>query len=169
MEVTQGKVNEEQGGFRKGRGCVDQIFAMKKLVEEYLGKDKKLYAAFMDLEKAYVDKEALWSVLKIYCVGGQQLKGIQTFYREANACVRVGGKFNESSAVEVGVRQGCVMSTWLFNMFMVWCMREMKCKVVNVGAKLRLNGEVWCAGYVNQLFASPPRFLPATTHVAGRK
>ncbi len=42
MEVTEGKVNEEQEGFRKGRGCVDQIFAMKLLVEEYLGKDKKL-------------------------------------------------------------------------------------------------------------------------------
>ncbi len=25
MEVTEGKVSEEQGGFRKGRGCVDQI------------------------------------------------------------------------------------------------------------------------------------------------
>ncbi len=83
MEVTEGKVSEEQGGFRKGRGCVDQIFAMMMLVEEYLGKDKKLYAAFMDLEKAYdrIDREALWSVLKIYGVGGQLLKGIQAFYR----------------------------------------------------------------------------------------
>ncbi len=56
----------------------------------HFGKDKKLYAAFMDLEKAYdrVDREALWSVLRIYGVGGQLLKGIQTFYREANACVR---------------------------------------------------------------------------------
>ncbi len=53
MEAMEGKVSKEQGGFRKGRGCVDQIFAMKMLVEEYLGKDKKLYAAFMDLEKAY--------------------------------------------------------------------------------------------------------------------
>ncbi len=46
---------------------------MKRLVKEYLGKDKKLYAAFMDLEKAYdrVDREALWSVLYIYGVGGQ--------------------------------------------------------------------------------------------------
>ncbi len=52
MEVTEGKVSEEHGGFRKGRGCVDQIFPMM-LVEKYLGKDKKLYAAFMDLEKAY--------------------------------------------------------------------------------------------------------------------
>ncbi len=45
----------------------------KMLVEEYLGKDKKLYAAFMDLKKAYdrVDREALWSVLKTV----QQISG----------------------------------------------------------------------------------------------
>ncbi len=108
MEVAEGKVSEDQGGFRKGRGCVDQIFALKRLVEGYLGKDKKLFAAFMDLEKAYdrVDREALWNVLRIYGVGGQLLKGIQAFYREANACVRVGGKFSESFAVEVGVEAG---------------------------------------------------------------
>ncbi len=81
MEVTQEKVSEEQGSFRKGRGCVDRTFAMKMLVEEYLGKDKTLYAAFTDLEKAYdrVDREALWSVLKIYDVGAHLLKGIQAF------------------------------------------------------------------------------------------
>ncbi len=44
----------------------------------------------MDPKKAYnmVNREALWSVLKIFGVGGQLLKGIQTVYREANACVR---------------------------------------------------------------------------------
>ncbi len=49
----------------------------------------------MDLEKAYdrVDREALWNVLRIYGVGRLLLKGIQAFYREANACVR--GKFSE--------------------------------------------------------------------------
>ncbi len=35
-------------------------------------------------------------MLKIYGVGRQLLKGIQAFYREANACVRVGGKYSES-------------------------------------------------------------------------
>ncbi len=115
----------------------------------------------MDLEKAYdrVDREALWSVLKIYGVGGQLLKGIQAFYRETNTCVMVGGKYSESFAVEVGVRQGCVMSLWLFNIFMDVCMREMKCKVVHTGAKLRLNGEVWSV--VTCLFADDS--------VAGRK
>ncbi len=121
-------------------GCVGQIFETKRLVEEYLGKHKKLYAAFMDLEKVYdrVDREALWSVLKIYGVGGQLLKGIQAFYREANVCVRVGAKFSEGFAVEVGVRQRCAMSPWLFNIFVDGCMREIKCKVGNAGAKLRL-------------------------------
>ncbi len=48
----------------------------------------------MDLEKAYnrVDREALWSMLYTYGVGGQILKGIQACYRGANACVRVGGE-----------------------------------------------------------------------------
>ncbi len=48
-----------------------------------------------------------------------------------------------SFAVEVVVRQGCVMLPWLFNIFMDGCMKEMKCKVGNAGAKLRLNGEDW--------------------------
>ncbi len=54
---------------------------MKRLVEGYLRKDKKLYAAFMDLEKAYdrVDRDALWSVLRIYGVSGQLLKGYRLF------------------------------------------------------------------------------------------
>ncbi len=46
----------------------------------------------MDLEKAYdrVDREALWTVLKIYGVGGQLLKGIQAFYKRSK-CMCEGG------------------------------------------------------------------------------
>ncbi len=82
---------------------------IKMLVKEYLGKDKKLYAAFMDLEKAYdgVDREALWDVLKIYCV--ELMEGIKTFHREMNACVKVDGELSDNFAVGVGVRQECVM------------------------------------------------------------
>ncbi len=110
--MTEKKVSDEQGGFRKGKSCVDQIFAIKMLMEEYLGKDRKLYAAFMDLEKAYdkVDRKALWHVLKINGVGGQLIKGIKAFYREANACVKVDGEHSDSFTVGAGVQQGCVMS-----------------------------------------------------------
>ncbi len=40
MEVTERKVSKGQGSFRKGRGCVDETFSMKRLVKEYLGKLK---------------------------------------------------------------------------------------------------------------------------------
>ncbi len=36
MEVTEGKVSEEQGGFRKG--CIDQIFAVEEVSGGVLGK-----------------------------------------------------------------------------------------------------------------------------------
>ncbi len=121
--MTEKKVSDEQGGFRKGKSCVDEIFVIKMLMKEYLGKDRKLYAAFMDLEKAYdrVDGKELWNVLKIYGVGGLLMEGIKTFYREANACVKVDGELSDSFAVGVGVRQGCVMPPWLFNIFMDGC------------------------------------------------
>ena len=45
---------DEQWVYRRGKGCVDQIFVIQMLVEEYLEKGKKLHVAFMNLDKAYV-------------------------------------------------------------------------------------------------------------------
>ncbi len=145
MQVTEKKVSDEQGGFRKGKTCVDQIFVIKMLMEEYLGKDMKLYAAFMDLEKAYdrVDRKALWNVLKISGMRGQLMEGIKAFHKEVNACVKVDGKLSDGFAVGVRVRQGCIMSPWLFNVFMDGCMREVKAKVGKIDAGLKLNGVDW--------------------------
>ncbi len=56
VKMTEKNVGDEQGGFRKGRGCVDQIFAVEIMVEKYLEKERKLFAAFMDLEKAVMNK-----------------------------------------------------------------------------------------------------------------
>ncbi len=66
MKITDKRVGDEQGGFRKGRGSVDQIFIVKILVEKYLEKDRKLFAGFVDLEKAYdrVNRNGLWDTLE---------------------------------------------------------------------------------------------------------
>ncbi len=70
MKITDKSVGDEQGGFRKGRECVDKIFALEILVEKYQEKDRKLFAAFMNLEKAYdrVDRKGLWDILRVYGV-----------------------------------------------------------------------------------------------------
>ena len=44
---------------------------------------------------------------------------------------------SEWSEVGVGWRQGCVMSPWLFNLFMDWVMREVREKVDDVGPYFR--------------------------------
>ena len=90
------KIQNKSGaeGFWKGGGCIDQIFTVKSVAEKYVSKGRKLYAAFMDLEKAYdrVDREGLWEVLRIYGVGGQLLNGMKAFYERASACMKDDGE-----------------------------------------------------------------------------
>ena len=68
--VTESKVLEAQGGFRKGRSCTDQLFTIRQLSEKMIEKNKKMVVACVDLEKAYDrvgrDKE---SARGIWCEG----------------------------------------------------------------------------------------------------
>ncbi len=91
-EGTEGMIRDEQDGFRRGRGCVDQIFAVRQVCEKHLAKGKEVFRAFMDLEKAYnrIDRKGLWTVLRLYGLGGRLLKGVKSFYMNSRECVRVG-------------------------------------------------------------------------------
>ena len=42
------------------------------------------------------------------------LKAVQSFYVDRKVCVRVRNDVSEWFQVNVGLRQGCVMSPWLF-------------------------------------------------------
>ena len=96
-EGTEGLICDEHGGFRRGRGCVDQILAVRQVCEKYLAKGKDVFWAFMDLEKAYdrIDREGLWTVLRLYEIGGRLLKGVKSFYVNGRACVRVGNSVSD--------------------------------------------------------------------------
>ncbi len=131
---------------------VDQIFSFRMVVEKILAKGRKTirtyynnnndnnntYATCMDLEKAYdrVDWLALRDVLKIYGVGGKLLSAIKSFYEEASTHVKISGETSEHFEVKVDLRQGCVMSPWLFNIYMDGVMREMNGKVGEIGVRM---------------------------------
>ena len=138
-ETTEGKVGEEQGGFRRGKGCVDQIFTLKQLNEKYTEGGKELHLAFIDLEKAYdrVDRAALWKVMELYGVGEKLRKAVESMYEEGKACVRVCGEETGWFKVDRGLRQGCVMFPWLFNVYMDGVMREFKEKKQTLWSKTR--------------------------------
>ena len=48
------------------------------MCEKFLAKEKDLFWAFMEVDKAYdrVDKNTLWQVLRLYGVGGKMLKAV---------------------------------------------------------------------------------------------
>ena len=57
-------LSEHQCGFRPGRGCVDQIFSMRRIIEMAGEFNRPLHVCFIDLKKAYdsVSRAALWKI-----------------------------------------------------------------------------------------------------------
>ena len=119
IERTKEWVAEEQGGFRSGKGCIDQIFVLKQLVEKSREKRKELHVAFMDLQTAYdkVCRETLWRVLYQCGVNGYLIRSMNSLYNGSTACARLGSRVGKYFEVSWGLRQGCVMSPWVFNIF----------------------------------------------------
>ena len=145
-DKTERVISEVQSGFRRGRGCTDQTFIVRQICEKYLGKGKDVYFAFLDLEKAYdrVDRDAMWNVLRMYGVGGKLLKAVKSLYADSKACVRVGNEVSEWFPVKVGLRQGCVMSPWLFNLYIDGVVREVNTRVLGRGLRMvDANGNEW--------------------------
>ncbi len=80
---------------------------------------------------------------RLYGVGGKLLSAIKSFYEEVSTCVKISGKTSEHFEVKVVLRQGCVMSPWLFSIYIDGVMREMKGKVGEVGIRMYAEGKKW--------------------------
>ena len=76
-----------------------------------------------------IDRNGMWQMLRVYKVGEKLMKAMQSFYIDSRVCVRVGNDVSEWFLVNIGLRQGSVMSPRLFNVYMDGVVRE-----VNVGA-----------------------------------
>ena len=96
------------------------LFVVRRLQE--LGRQRKipLYMCFVDLQKAYdsVDRELLWKVLARAGVPSVMIDVIRQFHDGMRARVRMDdGELSEWFEVTQGLRQGCVLSPLLFNIF----------------------------------------------------
>ena len=121
--VVDSRLREEQAGFRKGKGCFDQIFALRNIIEQCTEWQRKLYINFVDFEKAIdsIHRNSLWKILRHYGIPQEIVSTIQSFYNNFNCRV---GNSQHSFPVLSGVRQGCVMSSLLFNITIDRVMRQ---------------------------------------------
>uniref|UniRef100_A0A8C5A4J3 ribonuclease H n=1 Tax=Gadus morhua TaxID=8049 RepID=A0A8C5A4J3_GADMO len=118
--IVEPQIEEEQCGFRPGRGTTDQLFTPARILEGAWEYAHPVYMCFVDLEKVYdwVPREKLWEVLREYGVRGSILRAIQSLYSQSESCVRVLGSQSVSFSVGAGLRQGCALSPILFVIYM---------------------------------------------------
>ena len=62
----------------------------------------------------------------MFDVGDKLLSQIKSIYVDSSGCFRVKGGESEWFMIDNGVRQGCIMSPWLFNVHMDGVMNEVK-------------------------------------------
>ena len=97
--------------------------------EKYLAaKNKPLYFAFVDLEKAFdrVPREVLWWAMRTLGVEEWAVRAVQSMYANAKSRVRVNGQLSEEFEVKVGVYQGSVLSPLLFILVLEALSREFR-------------------------------------------
>ena len=111
---------------------MDQAFAVSQVCETYIKNGKHVFWAFMNLENAYdtIVRNGMWQILRVYGVGGKLMKAVQSFYVDSRACVRGGNNVSEWFQANVGLRQSCVTSLWLFNVYMDGVVWEVNVRVL---------------------------------------
>ena len=114
------KINEEQAGFREGYSTIDNIFILQSLINKYLSiKGGKFYVLFVDFAKAFdsVQREKLWFLLRSHGISPKMNRLLGSIYENVKACVRNNNEISEIFISQVGVRQGCILSPFLFTFF----------------------------------------------------
>ena len=113
-------IAEEQAGFKAGRSTTEQIFNLRILCEKYLQHQQDLYHVFIDFKKAFdrVWHAALWATMKKYNISTNLIQVIKNLYNKATSAVLFNGNIGDWFRTSVGVRQGCLLSPTLFNIFL---------------------------------------------------
>ena len=119
-------IRQEQAGFRSGRGASEQIFALRSILEQCQEWQATVYINFVDFSKAFdsIIRERLWDIMGQYGIPEIFVRTFKALYHQSSSCVTEGGRYSSWFEVKSGVRQGCVMSGFIFVLIMDWVMRH---------------------------------------------
>lgn len=116
---SNGKLKENQAGFRSKRSTVDQVFVLNSMIGKNMRERKKLHVAFIDLKAAFdtVDRKIMLEKLEKKGVKGRFLNFVKNIYDKTLCRIIKSEGISKSFETSVGVPQGCALSATLFSIF----------------------------------------------------
>lgn len=113
-------LHENQSGFRRNRGTMDNIFSLTAIAHIYLRLRKsRLYAIFVDFKKAFdsILHVLLWENLYKNGISSKLIRLIKNLYDKAKIKIERGDSTSTPIDVTEGVLQGDSLSPFLFALF----------------------------------------------------
>ena len=126
-----------QAGFRKGRGTRYQIANIRWILGKAREFQKNIYFCFIDYTKAFdcVDHSKLWKILKEMGIPDHFCL-LRNLYAGQEATVTTGHRTTDRFQIRKGVRQGCILSPCLFNLYAEYIMQSAGLDEAQAGIKI---------------------------------
>ncbi|KAI5724481.1 hypothetical protein M8J77_003182 [Diaphorina citri] len=117
-KIIDSNIDNDQFGFRYGRGTREAILSLRLIAEESLRVSKPLYIAFVDLQKAFdnVNWKIMMEILENIGIEFKDRRIIHNLYKNQVTNIEVNGE-KQRARIKKGVRQGCSLSPHLFNIY----------------------------------------------------
>ena len=104
------------------------IFVLKQIQEKWREQNIGLYAAFVDLTKAFdtVSCDRPWKILVRLGCPPKFLTILHQIHEGQQGQVKHDGSLSDSFPISNGIKQGCILAQTLFSIFFSILLRETK-------------------------------------------
>uniref|UniRef100_A0A8D8S118 Craniofacial development protein 2 n=1 Tax=Cacopsylla melanoneura TaxID=428564 RepID=A0A8D8S118_9HEMI len=125
-KLCEEQIAPNQFGFVNAVGTREALFSVQVLFQRCRDVNKDVFLCLIDYQKAFdrVKHDKMVEVLKKIGISERDIQIIVNLYWNQTAVLRVDGEHTEAVKILRGVRQGCILSPILFNIYSEYIFRE---------------------------------------------